>query len=188
MASTTPPPTETGSGPGGGASPPPTSRSPPASPAPDVLDVDRHGVAGSGFAAFGRLPRQHLDFRAQGGYVLAPPSQVEGRPYRLIAHHAQSGGLDWAAVTTLLEPERTRPAQPGTAAPGDLSHLAVWVERLQEGNRNAYFCCSERAEGVGFEPTRTRQRPSGFQDRRHRPLGEPSSPRTRPRSRPPEPP
>src|SRR5262249_54369694 len=30
------------------------------------------------------------------------------------------------------------------------------------------------AEGVGFEPTRTRQRPSGFQDRRHRPLGEPS--------------
>src|SRR5450759_657784 len=30
------------------------------------------------------------------------------------------------------------------------------------------------AEGVGFEPTRTRERPSGFQDRRHRPLGEPS--------------
>src|SRR5262245_29671416 len=30
------------------------------------------------------------------------------------------------------------------------------------------------AEGVGFEPTRTGYRPSGFQDRRHRPLGEPS--------------
>jgi site-specific DNA recombinase len=30
------------------------------------------------------------------------------------------------------------------------------------------------AEGVGFEPTRTLPRPSGFQDRRHRPLGEPS--------------
>jgi hypothetical protein len=30
------------------------------------------------------------------------------------------------------------------------------------------------AEGVGFEPTRTRQRPSSFQDYRHRPLGEPS--------------
>jgi hypothetical protein len=30
------------------------------------------------------------------------------------------------------------------------------------------------AEGVGFEPTRTLARPSGFQDRRHRPLGEPS--------------
>ena len=30
------------------------------------------------------------------------------------------------------------------------------------------------AEGVGFEPTRTLTRSSGFQDRRHRPLGEPS--------------
>jgi hypothetical protein len=36
------------------------------------------------------------------------------------------------------------------------------------------------AEGVGFEPTRTRQRPSGFQDRRHRPLGEPSWCRVQP--------
>jgi hypothetical protein len=30
------------------------------------------------------------------------------------------------------------------------------------------------AEGQGFEPWRTIARPSGFQDRRHRPLGEPS--------------
>jgi Bifunctional DNA primase/polymerase, N-terminal len=140
-------------------------------PGPDVLDVDQHGEAGSGFAAFsqlrreglldtvsaivatpggglhayftgsdqpsGRLPRQHLDFRSHGGYVLAPPSQIGGRPYRLIANRAQSGGLDWAAVTSLLDPGRTRPARPRAAAPGDLSHLAAWVERLQEGNRNA---------------------------------------------------
>src|SRR3954447_17337005 len=32
------------------------------------------------------------------------------------------------------------------------------------------------AEGVGFEPTMTLPRHSGFQDRRHRPLGEPSRP------------
>src|SRR5215472_4913753 len=31
------------------------------------------------------------------------------------------------------------------------------------------------AEGVGFEPTRTLTRPNGFQDRRPRPLGEPSA-------------
>jgi hypothetical protein len=30
------------------------------------------------------------------------------------------------------------------------------------------------AEGVGFEPTMTVPSHSGFQDRRHRPLGEPS--------------
>jgi hypothetical protein len=33
-----------------------------------------------------------------------------------------------------------------------------------------------RAEGVGFEPTMRRKPHSGFQDRRHRPLGEPSRP------------
>jgi len=71
------------------------------SPGPDVLDVDQHGEAGNGFAAFnrlrraglvtgvkaivatpsgglhayfagtdqrsGKLPAQHVDFRAQGG-------------------------------------------------------------------------------------------------------------------------
>jgi hypothetical protein len=97
----------------------------------------------------GRLPRQHLDFRARGGYVLAPPSQIDGRPYRLIEHQAQqSGGLDWAAVTSLLDPEPSRSARPMAAAPGDLSHLAAWVERLQEGNRNAglYWAACRAAE------------------------------------------
>jgi hypothetical protein len=98
----------------------------------------------------GRLPRQHLDFRARGGYVLAPPSQIDGRSYRLIGHQAQqSGGLDWAAVTSLLAPEQTRLARARAAAPGDLSHLAAWVEHLQEGNRNAglYWAACRAVEG-----------------------------------------
>ena len=98
----------------------------------------------------GRLPRQHLDFRSRGGYVLAPPSQINGKPYQVIGHLAQSGGLDWAAVTSLLEPGRIRPARPRTAAPGDLGHLAAWVERLQEGNRNAgLFWAACRAVEAG---------------------------------------
>jgi hypothetical protein len=48
------------------------------------------------------------------------------------------------------------------------------------GWQHLLSCLCRSAEGVGFEPTRTRQRPSGFQDRRHRPLGEPSRCRVQP--------
>jgi hypothetical protein len=98
----------------------------------------------------GRLPRQHLDFRARGGYILAPPSQIDGKPYRVVRRQASSGALDWAAVTSLLNPAQPRPAPARTraAAPGDLSHLAAWVEHLQEGNRNAglYWAACRAAE------------------------------------------
>ena len=119
-------------------------------PGPDVLDVDQHGPAGNGYAAFatlrqaglldgaaayvrtpsgglhayfrgsdqrnGHLPAHHLDFRSRGGYVLAPPSQVDGKPYQLIRTVDADGGLDWATVTGLLEPQRQiarRQPQPG---------------------------------------------------------------------------
>ncbi len=185
-------------------------------PGPDVLDVDQHGEAGSGFAAFsrlkhegllegasaivatpggglhayftgsdqasGRLPRQHLDFRAQGGYVLAPPSQVDGRPYRLITHHAQSGGLDWAAVTTLLEPraDPARPAQDrgtrrpqppgrmGRAPPGRQSQRGPVLGRLpRRRSRPARRPGRPRRRGSGNRPRQPRDRP----DHQLRPRG-----------------
>jgi hypothetical protein len=139
-------------------------------PGPDVLDVDQHGPAGNGFAAYGKLrraglldgasaivatpsgglhayfagsdqhsgklSRQHLDFRARGGYILAPPSQVGGKTYQVISHRDESGGLDWDKVTGLLEPDRHTAIRPAKAQRGDLSHLAAWVERQHEGNRN----------------------------------------------------
>ena len=98
-----------------------------------MLDVDQHGKAGNGFAAFnrlaraglldgasayvatpsgglhayftgseqrnGHLPAHHLDFRSTGGYVLTPPSQVDGKPYQLVKTLDGAGGLDWATVT-----------------------------------------------------------------------------------------
>ncbi len=60
----------------------------------------------------GRLPGHHLDFRSQGGYVLAPPSQIGGRPYQLTLISDHREGLDWAAVTRLLEPQH-QPGHPG---------------------------------------------------------------------------
>jgi Bifunctional DNA primase/polymerase, N-terminal len=87
--------------------------------------------------ASGRLPRHHLDFKSRGGYVLAPPSQVNGKPYRLMARQAESGTLDWPAVASILDPERRSLIRPAQSAPSDVSHLGAWVERLREGNRNS---------------------------------------------------
>jgi len=155
-------------------------------PGPDVLDVDQHGPAGSGFAAFsqlkqaglvdgahlivatpsggfhayfagsdqpsGRLPRHHLDFKATGGYVLAPPSTVGGKPYRLVRVQPEGRGLDWAAVADLLEPVPDRRLQPDGRLAGRLGQLAAWVERLEEGNRNAgLFWAACRAVEAGQE-------------------------------------
>jgi hypothetical protein len=150
-------------------------------PGPDVLDIDQHGPAGNGYAAFarlqrarlvsgaaayvrtpaggmhayftgsgqhnGRLPGHHLDFRSQGGYVLAPPSRIGGRPCHLIKRPGGHGHLDWAAVTRLLEPSR-QPGRPAPAQPPGraLSQLARWVARQPEGNRNAgLFWAANRA-------------------------------------------
>ena len=139
-------------------------------PGPDVLDIDQHGDAGSGFAAFaqlrsagllsgargyvrtpsgglhayftgtdqrnGHLPAFHLDFRSSGGYVLTPPSQVDGKPYQLIRTLPGRGILDWDAVRRHLQPQR-QPPQPRQPGRQDLGSLARWVASQQPGNRNA---------------------------------------------------
>ena len=84
----------------------------------------------------GRIPGQHLDFRAAGGYVVAPPSVVAGKRYTLVRQHSTAAELDWAAVMALLEPPDRRRERRAQAA-GDVGRLAAWVSRLQEGNRNA---------------------------------------------------
>jgi Bifunctional DNA primase/polymerase, N-terminal len=95
------------------------------------------------------LPGHHLDFRSAGGYVVAPPSAVRGKPYQLLGTSDGRGGLNWDTVTRLLQPqrahERQRPSQP-QASGHDLDHLAGWVARQYEGNRNAgLFWAANRA-------------------------------------------
>ena len=94
----------------------------------------------------GRLPRHHLDFRSKGGYVVAPPSHVNGRRYELIKLAHGRDGLDWAVVTRLLEPELQQRPQRSGERPPDPHRLAEWVARQQEGNRNdGLFWAANRA-------------------------------------------
>ena len=101
----------------------------------------------------GRLPQQHLDFKARGGYVLAPPSQVGGRRYWCVARRGRPGYLDWEAASRLLEPHRERAPQTSTGVVAEPKRLAAWVETLPEGNRNAglFWAACRVAESGGPE-------------------------------------
>ena len=55
----------------------------------------------------GHLADHHLDFRSAGGYILAPPSQVHGKPYRLIKTLDGQGTLDSARKTLEALPRQS---------------------------------------------------------------------------------
>jgi hypothetical protein len=119
----------------------------------------------------GRLPRHHLDFRSQGGYIVAPPSQVDGNPYELIARPGGRGNLNWDAVSCFLEPPHQLHRQQTRPARGlDLTHLAQWVASQPEGNRNAgLFWAANRAldadHAADLSPLAVAARQAGLGDK-----------------------
>ena len=91
-----------------------------------------------------QAPRQHIDFRGDGGYIVVPPSRVTdgsrpSRPYALIAvsPHAPRA-VDAAGLRAFLDPPR--PSAPRVPAPSHLgadpSRLVAWVASRPEGSRN----------------------------------------------------
>jgi hypothetical protein len=107
----------------------------------------------------GSIRGHHIDFRATGGYVLAPPSTVDGSPYQLVGEHGGTEPVDWQAIRAYLDPppdpdpfrqpdRHQQPAQEGR--PGDdWATQTTWPQILQPhgwrkvrdlGNGRACWC------------------------------------------------
>jgi hypothetical protein len=87
------------------------------------------------------LPGMFVDFKATGGYVLAPPSRIASqagcRTYAELERCDDGRSLDWAVVRRLLVPRTRGSSRRGRAAPEGLGSLANWVGSRPEGARNS---------------------------------------------------
>jgi hypothetical protein len=98
-----------------------------------------------------RLAAEHLDFKATGGYVLAPPSAIGGRSYLLVRRTpGPHGPLDWAAVREILAPAPAATSD-RRSTPVSVERLARWVSQLPEGQRNMgtfWAACRAAENGI----------------------------------------
>jgi hypothetical protein len=125
----------------------------------------------------GSLRGDLLDFKATGGYVLAPPSRVAGvGDYSWHEEPVRMGGpLDWQRVRRVLRPTAPGRVATGTPRPsglgGDLGvgPLAWFVAEAQEGNRNnALFwavCQALRSGYRELSPLRQAAMKAGLDER-----------------------
>lgn len=112
------------------------------------------------------MPSRHIDFRGDGGYVVAPPSVVTNddgstRPYELIGLGSRPGIVDSARLNRILAPPKPPPRHGGPpasmpAAGTSPARLADWVASRPEGARNGglfWAACRMAEAGHDFNQT-----------------------------------
>ena len=90
----------------------------------------------------GHIPGVYVDFRSQGGYVVAPPSRIAGRDYEIARKQPSADTFDWAAAKQVLHPQPERqPYKPpernedAAPRPGSPPRLARQPARRQPQSR-----------------------------------------------------
>jgi len=94
------------------------------------------------------LKKHFIDFKSSGGYILLPPSVVDGRAYRLISEPNPAGAqLNFSAVRQFLDPPAPITTAPrrstsGTGIPHLAAHLAT---KTKPGRNQSLFWAACRA-------------------------------------------